>query len=65
MASPNPYTWASRNAYTIVNGRLKCIGMRRLHDGAQHVLNLRTPVKSNRWDAPWSVYQGAPIRRAA
>lgn len=50
---------------TIVNGRLKRSGMRWSQAGGQHVLNLRTAVKSNRWDAMWSVYQGAVTRTAA
>lgn len=50
---------------TIVNGRLKRSGMRWSQDGGQHVLNLRTAVKSNRWAALWNTYQGASIRQAA
>jgi len=50
---------------TIVNGRLKRSGMRWSQDGGQQVLNLRTAVKSNRWNALWSVYQGAALRQAA
>lgn len=50
---------------TVVNGRLKRSGMRWSQEGGQHVLNLRTAVKSNRWDALWNVYQGASLGKAA
>jgi hypothetical protein len=50
---------------TVVGNRLKRSGMRWSHDGGQNVLNLRTAVKSNRWDTLWSVYQGTPLRAAA
>ena len=50
---------------TVVGNRLKRSGMRWSHDGGQNVLNLRTAVKSNRWDTLWSVYQGSALRQAA
>jgi hypothetical protein len=50
---------------TVVENRLKRSGMRWSQQGGQNVLNLRTAVKSNRWDTLWGVYQGASLRRAA
>lgn len=50
---------------TVVGHRLKRSGMRWSHEGGQNVLNLRTAVKSNRWDTLWGVYQGASLRPAA
>lgn len=50
---------------TVVGNRLKRGGMRWLQQGGQDVLNLRTAVKSNRWDTLWGVYQGASLCRAA
>ncbi len=50
---------------TVVGNRLKRSGMRWSLEGGQNVLNLRTAVKSNRWDTLWSVYQRTEIRTAA
>ena len=41
-------------AKNIVQARLKRSGMRWSRSGGQHVLNLRTYLKSNRWDVMWS-----------
>ncbi|MDA1129756.1 MAG: hypothetical protein O2913_13845 [Chloroflexi bacterium] len=41
---------------TILGQRLKRSGMRWTRTGGQHVLNLRAPLKSNRWDALWDWY---------
>jgi len=41
----------------IVNARLKRSGMRWTREGGQHVLNLRTRVKSGEWDSFWNEYQ--------
>jgi hypothetical protein len=40
----------------IVNARLKRSGMRWSQEGGQHVLNLRTRVKSGEWATFWSTY---------
>jgi len=50
---------------TVVGNRLKRSGMRWSQSGGQNVLNLRTAVKSNRWDTLWAVYRGASLRQAA
>lgn len=41
---------------TVVQQRLKRSGMRWSIAGGQHVLNLRCPVKSQRWDHTWAAY---------
>ena len=41
---------------TIVGARLKRSGMRWSLLGGQHVLNLRTPLLSNRWNTFWNCY---------
>lgn len=41
---------------TVVGNRLKRSGMRWSIPGGQHVLNLRRPVKSERWDHMWAAY---------
>jgi len=43
-------------AKTVVQGRLKRSGMRWSRDGGQRVLDLRTHVKSDRWEPMWSAY---------
>ena len=43
-------------AKTIVQARLKRSGMHWSHDGGQVVLDLRTFVKSNRWEPMWNAY---------
>ena len=50
---------------TVVGSRLKRSGMRWSQEGGQNILNLRTAVKSNRWDTLWGVYQGTSLREAA
>ncbi len=50
---------------TVVGNRLKRSGMRWSRDGGQNVLNLRTAVKSNRWDTLWGVYHRASVTKAA
>jgi hypothetical protein len=50
---------------SVVGNRLKRSGMRWSQSGGQNILNLRTAVKSNRWDTLWGVYQGSPLRKAA
>lgn len=40
-------------AKTLVKTRLCRSGMRWTRSGGQHILNLRTYVKSNRWDSAW------------
>jgi len=50
---------------TVVGNRLKRSGMRWSPEGGQNVFNLRTAVKSNRWDTLWSVYQTSAVRQAA
>ena len=40
-------------AKTLVKTRLCRSGMRWTRPGGQHILNLRTYVKSNRWDSAW------------
>ena len=47
----------------IVNARLKKSGMRWSQEGGQHVLNLRTRVKSGEWATLWSTY--TDLRHAA
>jgi len=39
---------------TLVKARLCRSGMRWTRKGGQHILTLRTYIKSNRWDAAWS-----------
>jgi hypothetical protein len=46
-------------AKTVVQGRLKRSGMRWSRDGGQRVLDLRTHVKSDRWESMWSAYLNA------
>lgn len=46
-------------AKTIVQARLKRSGMRWSTNGGQHVLDLRTHLKSNRWQAMWSALKSA------
>lgn len=46
---------------TVVGNRLKRSGMRWSIDGGQHILNLRCPLKSDRWDHAWDAY----LNRAA
>ena len=41
---------------TLVTIRLCRSGMRWTRTGGQHILGLRTLIKSNRWDATWSRY---------
>ena len=41
---------------TIVGQRLKRSGMRWTRAGGQHILNLRVPLQSKRWDAFWNWY---------
>lgn len=50
-------------AKNIVQARLKRSGMRWSIDGGQHVLNIRTRVKDERWDTAWDAYMAS--RRAA
>jgi len=53
---------------TVVGNRLKTQRdalVARGSEGGQNVLNLRTAVKSNRWDTLWSVYQGSEFRQEA
>lgn len=45
-------------AKTIVQARLKRSGMRWSRDGGQHVLDLRTYLKSERWDPMWQELKG-------
>lgn len=42
---------------SLVKTRLCRSGMRWSRSGGQHILSLRTYVKSNRWDAMWSQYK--------
>ena len=42
---------------TLVKTRLCRSGMRWSHEGGQRILDLRTYVKSNRWDAFWKEYR--------
>lgn len=42
---------------SIIKTRLCRSGMRWTRKGGQAILNLRTIVKSNRWDSFWSIYQ--------
>ena len=42
-------------AKNIVQARLKRSGMRWSRDGGQHVLDLRTYLKSGRWSSMWDV----------
>ena len=42
---------------SVVKTRLCRSGMRWSRFGGQHILSLRTYVKSNRWDAMWSQYK--------
>ena len=42
---------------SVVKTRLCRSGMRWSRSGGQHILSLRTYVKSNRWDAMWSQYK--------
>lgn len=46
-------------AKTIVQARLKRSGMRWSRDGGQHVLDLRTLLKSERWAPMWSTLKRA------
>lgn len=46
-------------AKTIVQARLKRSGMRWSRDGGQHVLDLRTLLKSERWAPMWSTLKKA------
>ena len=46
-------------AKNIVQARLKRSGMRWSRDGGQHVLDLRTYLKSDRWEVMWDTIQGA------
>lgn len=46
-------------AKTIVQARLKRSGMRWSRDGGQHVLDLRTFLKSDRWAPMWSTLKKA------
>ena len=39
---------------SLVQSRLKRSGMRWTPEGGQHVLNLRTALKSNRWEPMWA-----------
>ncbi len=41
---------------TVVGNRLKRSGMRWSITGGQHILNLRCPVKSGRWEQAWAAY---------
>jgi hypothetical protein len=41
---------------TLVGSRLKQSGMRWTRRGGQQILNLRAPLRSNRWEALWSWY---------
>lgn len=43
-------------AKTVIQGRLKRSGMRWSRDGGQRVLDLRTHVKSDRWEPMWDAY---------
>lgn len=42
---------------SVVKTRLARSGMRWSRSGGQHILSLRTYVKSNRWDAMWTQYK--------
>lgn len=42
---------------SVVKTRLCRSGMRWSRDGGQHILSLRTYVKSNRWNAMWKQYK--------
>jgi len=44
---------------TLIKARLCQSGMRWTTHGGQNILDLRTYVKSNRWDAMWEVYKQA------
>jgi len=46
-------------AKNIVQARLKRSGMRWSRDGGQHVLDLRTYLKSGRWSSMWRVLKAA------
>lgn len=46
-------------AKNIVQARLKRSGMRWSRDGGQHVLDLRTFLKSGRWDPMWNIITNA------
>jgi len=46
-------------AKNIVQARLKRSGMRWSIDGGQHVLNIRTRVKDERWDTAWETYMAS------
>ena len=46
-------------AKNIVQARLKRSGMRWSRDGGQHVLDLRTYLKSGRWEIMWDTLQKA------
>lgn len=46
-------------AKNIVQARLKRSGMRWSRDGGQHVLDLRTYLKSGRWEPMWAALQKA------
>lgn len=41
---------------TVVENRLKRSGMRWSIAGGQHILNLRCPIKSGRWEQAWAAY---------
>lgn len=45
--------WSDAYAKNIVEARLKRSGMRWSREGGQHVLDLRTYLKSKRWAPMW------------
>lgn len=49
---------------SVVKTRLCRSGMRWSRSGGQHILSLRTYVKSNRWDAMWRQYKRIDILRS-
>ena len=64
IVKPELLSWARESggftveaaAKTVVQGRLKRSGMRWSHVGGQRVLDLRTHLKSDRWEPMWSAY---------